>query len=61
MVFNMLRKLFDPNYATKQVDAVREDTNKKLRKASKSADRLAEAARSGDVTMVLFTAAGGKK
>lgn len=61
MVFRIIRKLFDPNYATKQVEAIRKDSNKKLKKASKSADRLTEAAKSGDTLRVMFIAAGGKK
>lgn len=61
MVFNFIRKLFDPNYATKQVDAIMKDTNKKLKKASSSADKVTAAAQRGDVTMVLFLIAGGKK
>lgn len=60
MGYNLFRKLFDPNYATKEVEAVREDSNRKLKKASNSADKLTRVAKRADVTVVIFTAAGGR-
>jgi hypothetical protein len=61
MGFNLLKKLFDPNYATRRVEAVRKDSNQKLKRASNSADKLTEITKDKDVIMVIYTAVGGKR
>lgn len=61
MGFNIIKKLFDRNYATRQVEAIRKDTNKKLKHASDSADKVTKAAKEGDVTAALLYLAGGKR
>jgi len=58
----MLRKLFDPDYATRKVEVIRKQAKKDLNKTTRRADSFSVAIRRGDVTMVmLITAGGGKK
>ncbi len=61
MILNMLRKLFDPNYATKRVDAIKEDSKKKLERVKRSADKYHAIAKREDTSVVIFVAAGGKR
>lgn len=58
----MLRKLLDPDYATRKVEVIQKQAKKDLKKTSRRADNFSSAIKKGDVTMVmLITAGGGKK
>jgi hypothetical protein len=55
-----IRKLFDPNYATKKVDVINRESSRTLREVTKISEEYRDIAKKGDVSMIIFSVAGGK-